>query len=87
MTTPVSTVLTDSRPIKWLKLHNGDRYTVDPELPNRMVNGNYPYSCSRIDAYEEKGSAAYVPWFAVYHNDNKVPSVRINGSHAMEVLY
>lgn len=40
---------------------------------------------TRIEAYQEPGQSAYVPWFAIFEDDKIV--ARANAAHVVSVAY
>lgn len=72
MPAPAGTILTDERPISGLFF----------EVDSIQAGSN---GVTRIEAYQEPGQNAYVPWFAVFE-DNEIVS-RVNATHVVQVAY
>jgi len=69
---PARTILTDERPISGLFF----------EADSIQAGSN---GVTHIEAYQEPGQGAYVPWFAVFE-DAEIVS-RVNAAHVVQVVY
>jgi hypothetical protein len=72
-------------------MNKPDIITNDP----RVIQHIYPHEgwgykvgrdgITRIEAYDEHGNGAFVPWFAVYKGDEMV--MRVNAAYISGVVY
>jgi hypothetical protein len=68
----------DERTISGLVIDDNQRaYDWNPTVGNNGI--------TKIVAYDEAGEMAYVPWFAIYADDNLVR--RVNGKYVVEISY